>query len=71
MNSKFEMIFNPLTFPGEVVSEFTYPYLSEGAPAHIFLGGAIRRYFLKFKKFFWVKGAKKIRVLQCAYLVVN
>ena len=27
------MVFNPLTSPGEVVTVFTSPYLSAGAPA--------------------------------------
>ena len=33
MYKKFGAIINPLTSPGEVVSVFTSPYLSVGAPA--------------------------------------
>ena len=39
------MLFNPLTSPGEVVTVFTSPYLSAGAPA---LGEAKGSMFRKY-----------------------
>ena len=51
-----QSIINPLTSPGEVVTVFTYPYLSAGAPALGKVKGLMIYFlflviFLIFKKF--------------------
>ena len=46
--------FNPLTSPGEVVSVFTYPYLSAVAPALGEAKGLINHYFEIIIKFIYI-----------------